>query len=79
MTLKETVNIQDDYLTRGIGPIVKIMNKINESDDDELVLDCASIRFASPVFIISLMLCLSSCKKKVSVIKKQLSGNDSIF
>jgi len=70
MTIKETIDIKDDYLTRGIGAIVKIMSKIQEDEDDELVLDCSSIGFASPVFLISLMLCLSSCKKQVSVINR---------
>lgn len=70
MIIKELINIQDDYLTRGIGPIVRIMNLIQENDDEDLVLDCSQIKFTSPVFLISLMLCLASCGKKVSVINK---------
>lgn len=70
MTIKEIVNIQDDYITRGIGPIVKIMSRIKESDDEDVILDCSSIKFTSPVFIISILLCLSSCKKRVSIINQ---------
>lgn len=68
MILRETINIQDDKLTRGIGPVVKIMSIINNCEDEEVIVDCSTIRFTSPVFVISLMLCLFSCKKKVSII-----------
>ena len=68
MIIKEDINIKDDKLTRGLGPVVRIMSLIKEIEDEDLILDCSSIRFTSPVFIISLMLCLFSSRKKVSLI-----------
>ncbi len=70
MILKERIDIQDDKLTRGIGPVVKIMNLIEGSSDEEIIVDCSSIRFVSPVFIISFILCLYSSKKRLRVINK---------
>ena len=67
MVIKEPINILDDNLTRGIAPLVKIMFLVDQSKDDTIILDCSSIRFVSPVFVIALMLHLSSCSKKVSV------------
>lgn len=68
MVIKEKINIQDEKLTNGIEPVVRIMSTINRSADDDIVIDCSEIYFTSPVFIISLMLCLFSCNKKVTII-----------
>ena len=70
MIIKEDINIKDDKLTRGLGPVVRIMSLIKDIEDEDLILDCSSIRFTSPVFIISLMLCLFSSRKKRYIFMK---------
>lgn len=79
MVIKEIINIKDDRLTMGLEPIVRIMSKINNSETEDIVFDCSYIRFTSPVFIISLMLYLSSCNKRVSVINTNTYLNKIYF
>jgi anti-sigma regulatory factor (Ser/Thr protein kinase) len=67
MIIQEEINIPDDYLSSGIIPVVRIMNKIYNCEDEEVIIDCLKIRFVSPVFVISLMLFTYSCRKKVSL------------
>lgn len=42
------------------------MDSINKSEDEEVIIDFSSFKFATPVFVISLMLFLRSCGKNVS-------------
>lgn len=65
--IKETINVQDDKLTNGLLPVFRIMGMIESSMDNEVVFDCSSIRFISPVFAISMMLYLRSCAKKCTI------------
>lgn len=39
MVIKERINISDDKVTRGIGQVVRIINKINNSDDHDVTFD----------------------------------------
>ena len=70
MVIKERINISDDKVTRGIGQVVRIINKINNSDDHDVTFDFSATRFTSPVFVILLKLFMNSCDKRVSVINQ---------
>lgn len=67
MIIKEEINIPDDYLSSGLAPVVRIMDKIYNCEDEKVIIDCSKINFVSPVFVISFMLFVFSCKKKVSL------------
>lgn len=68
MIIREKINIQDDSLISGLSPLVKLMNMVLQSRDKEIIIDFSQTAFVSPVFVISLMVFLSSCGKKIEII-----------
>lgn len=64
LEIKERINIQDNKLTNGLIPVFHIMEMVESSNEDEVVFDCSSVKFSSPVFAISMLLFLRSCSKR---------------
>ena len=65
MEIKENINIQDDKVTRGIGDLVSIIDTISNCGDEEITVNFSEFRFATPVYVVSLMLFLKSCGKRI--------------
>ena len=66
MIIKEHINIKDDRLIDGLSPVVRIMDQMEKSVDQEVTIDFSDTRFISPVFALSLIVYLSRCGKQVS-------------
>ena len=66
MIIKEHINVKDDRLIDGLTPVVRIMNRMEMSENLEVTIDFSNTRFISPVFALSLIVYLSRCGKQVS-------------
>ena len=66
MVIKEHINVKDDRLIDGLTPVVRIMNRMEMSENLEVTIDFSNTRFISPVFALSLIVYLSRCGKQVS-------------
>lgn len=64
LEIKKSINIQDNKLTNGLIPVFHIMEMVESSNEEEVVFDCSSVKFSSPVFAISMLLYLRSCSKR---------------
>lgn len=51
----------------GLAPVVRIMSRMEQSNDSEVILDFSQTRFITPVFALSLLVYLSGCSKRVSM------------
>lgn len=68
MVIDKYINVNDDKLLDGLGPVVQIMSQIEDlSKEDDVIIDFSHTQFVSPVFILSLLIYLSNCGRKVSV------------
>ncbi len=68
MVIKEYINVNDDRLLDGLSPVVSIMAQIYACpESEEVVIDFAETRFITPVCLLSLMVFLVKCGKKVSL------------
>lgn len=56
LRLNSHIDIQDDHLANGMIPIFKIIETIESSNEKEIIFDCSSFKFISPLFAISLFL-----------------------
>ena len=66
MIIKEHINVKDDRLIDGLTPVVRIMDQMEKSVDQEVTIDFSDTRFISPVFALSLIVYLTRCGKHVS-------------
>ena len=64
MVIKEEINIPDDFLSSELAPVVCIMDKFYNCEDEKVIIDCSKINFVSPVFVISFMLLCFLARKK---------------
>lgn len=65
MIIKEHINVKDDRLIDGLTPVVRIMNQIENSREQEVTIDFSDTRFISPVFALSLIVYISRCGKQI--------------
>ena len=66
MIIKEHINIKDDRLIDGLSPVVRIMDQMEKSVDQEVTIDFSDTRFISPVFALSLIVYLTRCGKQIA-------------
>ena len=66
MILKEYVKVKDDRLIDGLTPVVRMMNQIESSKDQDVTIDFSNTYFISPVFALSFIVYLTRCGKQVS-------------
>ena len=66
MIIKEHINIKDDRLIDGLSPVVRIMDQVEKSVDQEVTIDFSDTRFISPVFALSLIVYLTRCGKQIA-------------
>jgi len=66
MIIKELVKVKDDRLIDGLTPVVRMMNQIECTKEQDVTIDFSNTFFISPVFALSLIVYLSRCGKKVS-------------
>ena len=66
MIIKEHINIKDDRLIDGLSPVVRIMDQMEKSVDQEVTIDFSDTRFISPVFALSFIVYLTRCGKKIA-------------
>lgn len=67
MRICEYINVSDERLMDGLGPVVRIMQQVEATGLEEPVtVDFSRTRFISPVFALSLIVYLTRCKKKVT-------------
>lgn len=68
MIIKRHINVKDERLLDGLTPVAQIMSQIETaSADDEIMLDFSATQFVSPVFVLSLIVYLSRCGRKVKM------------
>lgn len=67
MIISNTINVNDNFLD-GLAQVVKIMADVESSEDIDLTIDFSNTKFVSPVFVLSLIVYLTGCGKKVSII-----------
>lgn len=63
MVVDEYINVSDDRLMNGLIPVVRIMQRVSGSQEESLEIDFSHTKFISPVFVLSLIVFLSSCGK----------------
>lgn len=67
MFINNNINIQDDRLMNGLLPMLNLMSQIEQAGHEEVVIDFSNTRFISPVFILSLLVYTSTCKKNIQI------------
>ena len=67
MVICKTINVNDNFLD-GLAQVVKIMAEADSSEDTDLTIDFSNTKFVSPLFVLSLLVYLSGCGKRVSII-----------
>lgn len=66
MRITESINISDNRLVNGLIPAIRMMSKIEGSDPgSDVRIDFSKAEFLSPVFVLSLLVYLKSCGRKV--------------
>ena len=68
MIIKQHINIGDRWLLDGLRPVVMMMAQVEAvpvAEDEEVTVDLAETEFTSPVFILSLIVYLTRCGRKV--------------
>lgn len=65
MIIRKNINIQDDRLLNGLLPVLEIINQIESSNDEEILIDFSSTRFATPLFVLPLMVYLCGSRRKI--------------
>ena len=66
MIIKEHINVKDDRLIDGLSPVVRIMDQMEKSVDQEVTIDFSDTRFISPVFALSFIVYLTRCGKQIA-------------
>lgn len=72
MILNNRINISDDRLLEGLGPVVQIMAQVESSDDEEITIDFSNTLFVTPLFVLSLIVYLSKCERRITL--KNVTG-----
>ena len=67
MVVDEYINVSDDRLMNGLIPVVRIMSRVAESQDENLEIDFSHTKFISPVFALSLIVFIYCCGRSVSL------------
>ena len=67
MVVDEYMNVSDDRLMNGLIPVVRIMQRAGEVEEESLEIDFSHTKFISPVFALSLIVFLSRCGKHYSL------------
>lgn len=67
LIIREAINIHDDRLTSGLIPVFRIMEQVANSDEELIEMDCSSIRFCTPVFVMSTLLFLRTSQRQYSL------------
>lgn len=65
MVVDEYMNVSDDRLMNGLIPVVRIMQRAGEVEEESLEIDFSHTKFISPVFALSLIVFLSRCDKHI--------------
>lgn len=65
MIIKKYINIQDDKLINGLLPVLDIVGQIEASNDQEVVIDLSDTKFASPLFVLPLMVYASGSNRTI--------------
>ena len=68
MVIDKFINVNDNWLGGGLAPVIKIMSMIESSTDEDITIDCRNKCFLTPVSILSLIVYLSKCGRKISFI-----------
>jgi hypothetical protein len=63
MIIKDHINVKDDRLIDGLTPVVRLMSQIENSREQEIIIDFSETRFISPVFALSLIVYLIRADK----------------
>ena len=66
MIIRKDINIQDNKLLNGLLPVLEIINQIASSDDQEITIDFCSTRFATPLFVLPLMVYLQGSGRQIN-------------
>ena len=68
MLIRNHINVKDNWLLDGLRPVVDIMSQVEASGESEVTIDFADTQFISPVFALSLIVYLTRCGKRVTII-----------
>ena len=68
MLIRNHINVKDNWLLDGLRPVVDIMSQVEASGESEVTIDFSDTQFVSPVFALSLIVYLTRCGKRVTVI-----------
>ena len=68
MIIRNHINVQDGWLLDGLRPVVDIMSQVEVSGESDVTVDFADTQFISPVFALSLIVYLTRCGKRVTII-----------
>ncbi|HBJ77402.1 MAG TPA: hypothetical protein DDY68_06550 [Porphyromonadaceae bacterium] len=67
MKIEEHIDSTTDSLIKGLVPVLRIMAKIDSSNDADISLNLSSDTFVSPVFILAMIVYKSTCSKKITI------------
>lgn len=68
MRICEYINVNDERLLDGLSPVVSLMARIEAlPDGEEVTIDFADTKFVTPVCLLSLIVYLARCGRKVSL------------
>jgi anti-sigma regulatory factor (Ser/Thr protein kinase) len=68
MLIRNRINVKDNWLLDGLRPVVDIMGRVEASGESEVTIDFVDTQFVSPVFALSLIVYLTQCGKRVTII-----------
>ena len=68
MVIKEQINVSDERLLDGLTPVVRMMSRVEVlSPDEPVTIDFSDANFISPVCVLSMIVYLKGCGRKVSL------------
>lgn len=68
MRICEYINVSDERLLDGLSPVVSLMARIEAlPEDEEVTIDFADTKFVTPVCLLSLIVYLARCGRRVSL------------
>lgn len=66
LTINKHIKIQDDRLVGGLSPVLEIINEVENSTDNEIIIDFGGTGFVSPLFVLPLMVYVNGSSKDIS-------------
>lgn len=68
MEIKLKAHIEDERVSDGLLEAMNVINQINEAPEEKITLDFSGVDFATPLYVLPLMVFLNSCQKYITIV-----------